>query len=164
VPRECTVCSHPESFSINEAIVGVGEEGKKSNRTIAKHYGVDHNAVQRHKQHIPELLLKASQALEVADADALLAKIEDLYAEAIEVLEAGKGEQDHRLVLSAKDRAGKQLETLAELRGELDRRPTVNIALVEHPDYKRLEDVLTGALEPYPAARYAVADALKELD
>ena len=162
--RECSVCAHPEAFAINEDILGLGGGRKKSNRTIAKHYGVDHSAVQRHKQHIPELLLKASRAMEVADADALLAKIEDLYAEAIDVLEAGKGAEDHRLVLSAIDRAGKQLETLAELRGELDRRPTVNVALVEHPGYRHLEDVLTNALEPYPAARYAVAGALKELE
>ena len=159
MPRECTVCAHPRSFAINEALV----IEKGSNRSIAKHFGVNHNAVQRHRQHIPELLVKASRALEVADADALLAKVEELYAEAIAVLEAGKGEADYRLVLSAIDRAGKQLETLAELRGELNRQPTVNIALVEHPDYRRLEDVLTRALEPYPAARYAVADALKEL-
>jgi hypothetical protein len=119
VPRECTVCAHPESFAINEDILGLSEGRKRSNRVIARQYGLHHDAVQRHKQHIPELLIKASRALEVADADALLEKVEDLYAEAIGVLEAGKGEDDHRLVLSAIDRAGKQLETLAELRGEL---------------------------------------------
>ncbi len=164
MPRECTVCAHSESFAINEDILGLSEGRKKSNRVIARQYDLHHDVVQRHKQHIPELLVKASRALEVADADALLEKVEDLYSEAIAVLEAGKGEADHRLVLSAIDRAGKQLETLAELRGELNRAPTVNIALVEHPDYRRLEDVLTRTLEPYPAARYAVAGALKELE
>ena len=160
MPRECTVCAHPESFAINEALV----IEKGSNRSIAKHFGVNHNAVQRHRQYIPELLVKASRALEVADADALLAKVEELYGEAIAVLETGKGEGDYRLVLSAIDRAGKQLETLAELRGELNRQPTVNIALIDHPGYQRLEDAIFRALENHHEARYAVAEAVKELE
>jgi hypothetical protein len=59
----------------------------------------------------------------------------------------------------------KQLELIAKLQGELAQEgaTNVNIALVEHPDYRRLEDVLARALEPYPAARYAVADALGEV-
>jgi hypothetical protein len=159
MPQKCTVCVHPEAFAINEAIVDGG-----SNRSIAKQYGVSDASVQRHKAHIPELLLKASRAMEVADADGLLSKIEDLYAEAIEVLEAGKQGDDYRLVLLAIDRAAKQLETLAEMRGELNRAAMVNIALVEHPSYKRLENTIAGALEPYPEVRWAVADALGELE
>jgi hypothetical protein len=42
--------------------------------------------------------------------------------------------------------------------------PTVNIALVEHPVYQRLEDATFHALENYHEARYAVAEAVKELE
>jgi hypothetical protein len=158
VSRPCTICSHPEAFAINEALV----LEKKSNRSTAKQYGVDHNAIQRHKQHIPELLLKASRALEVADADALLAGVENLYAEALAVLETGKDSADLRLVLAAIDRAGKQLETLAELRGELNRQPTVNIVLTA--EWARIRAAMMDALGPYVEARVAVSRKLLELE
>ena len=158
MPRPCTICSHPEAFAINEALV----LEKKSNRSTAKQYGVDHNAIQRHKQHIPELLLRASRALEVADADALLAGVENLYAEALAVLETGKDSADLRLVLAAIDRAGKQLETLAELRGELNRQPTVNIVLTA--EWARIRAAMMDALEPYVEASVAVSRKLLELE
>jgi len=154
MPRSCTACSHPEAFVINEAIVGLGS-GKSSNRAIASQFGLDKEAIRRHKEHIPELLVKASQAAEVADAEQLLAKIEDLYNEALAVLEAGKSSEDYRLVLLAIDRAGKQLETLSEIRGILSRQPQVNIMIDE-----RVQTAILSALEPYPAAGYAVAEAL----
>jgi len=158
--QPCSVCTHEGVLSINEALVIEG----KSNRAIARQFGLHHDAVRRHRAHIPELLVKASQAMEVADADALLDKVEDLYAEAKAVLEAGKGESDHRLVLMAIDRAGKQLETLAEMRGELNRQPQVNVALVHHPDYARLREAIVAALEPHPEARWAVAAALRGIE
>jgi hypothetical protein len=36
LPRKCTVCGHPDVFLINEAIVGIGEQGKLSNRAIMR--------------------------------------------------------------------------------------------------------------------------------
>lgn len=158
--QPCSVCTHPDATLINEALVIEGA----SNRAITRQYGLSKDAVRRHREHIPQLLVKASQAMEVADADALLDKVEDLYAEAKAVLEAGKGERDHRLVLMAIDRAGKQLETLAEMRGELNRQPHVNVALVHHPDYARLREAIVGALEPHPEARWAVAAALRGIE
>jgi hypothetical protein len=161
MPQVCQVCSHPDVFEINEALV----IEKRSNRTIAQQYGVHYSAVQRHREHIPELLVKASMAQEVFEADVIVERLEGLWRESIAVLEAAKAEPDGdpRVVLLAIDRAGKQVERLAELRGDISRQPQVNIALVEHPDYKRLEDVLARALEPYPAARYAVADGLADV-
>jgi hypothetical protein len=160
VAQPCSVCSHPDATLINEALV----VERQANRRIAAQYGLSEQSIRRHRQHIPQLLLKASQAMEVADADALLDRIEDLYSEAKGVLEAGKGESDHRLVLLAIDRAGKQLETLAEMRGELNRQPTVNMALIAHPDYGRLRSAIVGALEDHPEARWSVAAALREIE
>jgi hypothetical protein len=158
VPQVCSVCAHSEAFAINEALV----IEKRSNRSIAKQYSFNHNAVQRHRAHIPELLVKASEAMEVADADELLERIQGLYEEAMAVLEAGKDSDDYRLVLSAIDRAGKQLEILAEMRGTLDRRPQVNFILTE--EWVRIRTTLVTALEPFPEARVAVASRLLELE
>jgi hypothetical protein len=156
VPRKCTVCGHDFSHEINVALVQSGS----SNRRIAAQYGLSERAIRSHRaEHIPELLLQASRAREVANADDLLAKIEGLYSEAMAVLEAGKGGDDQRLVLLAIDRAGKQLETLAEMRGALSRQPVLNVHL--SPEWLELRTVIVGALEPHPDARGAVLRALE---
>jgi len=55
--QACIVCSHPASFEINEALI----MEKRSNRRTAAQYGVTEQAIRRHRQHIPLLLIKASQ-------------------------------------------------------------------------------------------------------
>jgi hypothetical protein len=60
----------------------------------------------------------------------------------------------------------KQLELRSKLKGELAQEgaTTVNVALVEHPDYQRLEELIFRALEHHHQARWDVAEALKELE
>jgi hypothetical protein len=52
------------------------------------------------------------------------------------------------------------------LAGELQQEGATNIqiALVEHPDYRRLEELIFRALEHHHQARWDVAEALKELE
>jgi hypothetical protein len=165
MPRQCTVCSHREAFAINEAIA----EGKTSNRRIAAQHGLSEQAMRRHRQHIPDLLVKASQAMAVADADYLIDKLQGLEANAREALEANRGE-DWRVYLAAISEIRENVKLLAQVSGKLheiqlqmNTQVNVGVRLVEHPDYQRFEDILARALEPYPAARYALADALEEL-
>ena len=114
MPRECTVCAHDLTHEINVALVQPGA----SNRRIASQYGVTERAIRNHRtEHIPELLLKASQATEAARADELLAQVEELRLKAMTVLEEAEEAHDHRMVLAAIDRASKQLELLAHLLG-----------------------------------------------
>jgi hypothetical protein len=156
VPRKCTVCGHDESHQINVALVQSGS----SNRRIASQYSVSERAIRAHRaEHLPELLLQASRSIDVANADDLLAKIEELYSEAMAVLEAGKDGSDYRLVLSAIDRAGKQLEVLAEMRGELNRQPVMNLLVA--PEWVSLRTKLLYALDAYPQARGSVLRALE---
>jgi hypothetical protein len=165
LPRTCTVCAHPEAFAINEAIA----EGKTSNRAIASQFDLGREAIRRHREHIPELLVKATQAMEVANADFLIDKLRGLEANAREALEANRGD-DWRVFLAAIGEIRENVKLLAQVSGKLQEiqlqmNTQVNIGRIEeHPGYGHLEDVLTRALEPYPAARYAVADALKELE
>lgn len=155
--RECTVCSHPDVFTINEHLVGIG--GKLSLRNIAKQFDVNYQAVNRHRQHIPQLLVKASQAMEVADADDLLAKVEELRVKAMDVLTEAEEAHDYRVMLAAIDRASKQLELLAKLLGEISDAPQINILIAP-----QVQALIVGALAPYPEARLAVAGALEKLE
>jgi hypothetical protein len=154
--RTCTICSHDEHHAINVALV----RPDRSYRAIAGQFAVSKTALQRHsREHIPQLLVKASEAIERGNADELLARVEDLFKEAKEVLEAAKEAADHRIVLAAIDRASRQLELLGRLRGELNEQPIVNLHL--HPEYIEARTLIIRALEPYPQAQTAVVAALR---
>ncbi len=160
MPRRCTVCDHDEHYAINVDLVDRGV----SYRTIANRYDLSEAALKRHsKEHIPELLLKAYEAIERNEAEDLAGELVRVKTDVHRLREKAEEEGDLRTALLGCDKALKALELQAKVERLIQTAPTVNIALVEHPDYKRLEDVLTNALEPYPAARYAVAGALKEL-
>ena len=155
IGRSCTICSHDETHAINVALVH-----REPYRHIASRWDVTTGALQRHsREHLPELLVKATHAAEVADADDLLARVEELFAEAKGVLEAAKDARDHRVVLQAIDRASRQLELLGRLRGELNEQPVITI--INHPEYIEARTLIVQALEPYPQARMAVVRALE---
>jgi hypothetical protein len=133
VPRTCTVCAHEDAVLINEALV----LHKNSNRSIAKQYGVDHNAVQRHREHIPRLLVRVRAFIDKAEA-----------ADDGPEFRAHAGEWR------------KQVELLAKIAGELQQEGTTKNYVFISPV---VTQTIVAALAPYPEAGYAVSDALKEL-
>jgi hypothetical protein len=162
VARTCTVCAHEDAVLINEALVVQGQ----SNRAITRQYSLSKDAIRRHRKHIPELLLKASQAMEVAEADALLDQVRDLQQHALDILDKAEEAGELRTALVAISQARGNLELLGKLAGELQQEGATNIqiALVEHPDFQRLEELIFRALEHHAQARWDVAEALKELE
>jgi hypothetical protein len=155
MPRTCTVCSHDEHHAINVALVQNG-----GNRRIAAHYGLSEAAVRRHRaEHIPQLLVKASQAVDVAEADDLLDEVRDLHRRAYAVLDAAEQTGELRTALAAIREARGNLELLARLLGELDERPVVN--LLVSPEWLELRAVILTSLETFPEAHTAVVRALE---
>jgi hypothetical protein len=154
VARKCTVCSHEEANAINEALV----IEKASNRSIAKRYDVNHNAVQRHRQHVPEMLAQAKKAQEVADADDLLRQVRALQSKTLSILLKAEGAGELRTALAAIREARGNVELLARLAGELDTRPVINLNV--SPEWLELRAVIVTALEPHPDARQAVVRAI----
>ena len=63
------------------------------------------------------------------------------------------------LVLKTSERLQSQIELLAKLLGELDERAQVNILIA--PEWLTLRTAILKALEPYPEARLALAEAVK---
>jgi hypothetical protein len=158
--RTCTVCTHDEHHQINLDVLD-----RVAYRRIATQYDLSEAAVRRHsRDHIPELLLKAYEAIERDDAEDLAGELVRVKGDVHRLREKAEEEGDLRTALLGCDKALKALELQAKVEQLIQTQPTVNIALVEHPDYRRLEDVLVQALEPYPAARWAVANALKEIE
>jgi hypothetical protein len=154
MPRTCTVCTHDLCHEINVALIH-----REPYRHIAKRFDVSTAALQRHVQdHVPKLLVEAKQAVEVADADDLLAEVRDLQARTLAILEASEETSEHRTALAAIREARANLELLAKLLGELDERPVVNLTV--SAEWLELRAVIVAALEPYSDARESVLRAL----
>ncbi len=155
MPRTCTVCRHDEAHAINVALVQ-----RDSYRTIADSYGLSETALKRHgKDHLPELLVKAKNAVEVAEADDLLSRIEALHSRTLAVLEAVEGTEQHGTALAAIREARSNLELIGRITRELDERPTVNLYM--NPEWLELRTLIIGSLEPHQEAREAVLKALE---
>ena len=155
--RACSVCAHEEAFAINETLVLEG----KSNRATARHFGLHHDAVRRHREHIPELLLQARDSLELYNIETILGKIEELERETLEQLEGAKGKEDGRLVLSAIREQRQNLELVARVLQIINTAPQLTV-LVNHPQWVTLRTNIMAALQPHPEARVAVAGAIEQ--
>jgi hypothetical protein len=140
---------------INEALI----LERRSLRNVAERFDVSYQAVNRHKQHIPELLAKASQAEQIAEADSLLDRLEDLQRRTEAVLSSVEGTENYGATLGAIREMRRNLEIIGEVTKELNRQPTLN--LVANPEWLEIRAVIVGALEPHPGAQDAVLTALE---
>ncbi len=156
--RKCVVCEHEKINEINEALLA-GE----TYRNIAKRFSVSISSLSRHKnQHIPKAMTKAQEAQEVAQADNLLEQVQNLQAKALSILAKAEASGDLRTALQGIREARSCLELLAKLQGELQQEGTVNITLA--PEWLELRTVILQSLEPWPEARLAIAQAVKEVE
>jgi hypothetical protein len=157
MPRNCSICEHPQVAEINAALVR-----GKSFRNIAKQFSVSVAALFRHRQHLPSDLVKAQEAQEVARADSLLEQVAKLRDKALSILAKAEQAGDLRTALQGVREAKGCLELLAKLQGELQERATVNVLV--NPQWLTLRTVILQALEPYPEARLKLAAALREVE
>jgi hypothetical protein len=160
--RVCTICTHDAAPDINVDLVR-----RKGYRTIAHAYGVSQDALKRHaKDHIPSLLVEAYKALERSDAESLATELARQKEDVERLKSRAEADEDYRTALAGVDKALRCLELQARVEQLIRDAPAteVNISLYEHPGYIRLEEALFRALEHHHEARWAVADALKELD
>jgi len=157
--RKCSVCTHPAVNEINEMLVS----GKPFNEIVTVYTDLTKMALSRHKQnHIPEILTRAREAQEVAQADDLLSQVQFLQNKALSILKQAEAAGELRTALQAIREARGNLELLAKLLGELQQEGTVNILI--SPEWLSLRTVILKTLEPYPEARLTLANALQEVE
>ncbi|MGI8404628.1 MAG: hypothetical protein ACR2OE_07670 [Thermomicrobiales bacterium] len=96
----------------------------------------------------------------MANADDLLVQIKALRNKAISILQQAEASGDFRTALQGIREARNCVETLLEIEGKLDRRPTFNLTV--SPQWIEMRSVIIGALRDHPDAATAVAAALKE--
>jgi hypothetical protein len=154
VPRVCTICTDERVEAINLDLVR-----REPFRHIASRFDVGYKALHRHAHdHLPALLVKAHEAEEKAEADALLSRVEVLHSRTLAVLEAAEGTEDHRLALAAIREARGNLQLIGEVSKQLDRQPVVNLNL--SAEWLEIRAVIVGALDGFPEARESLLSAL----
>jgi len=131
-------------------------------RHVAEQFGLSASAVQRHKSHIPELLVQAREHADTYEAGAIFDRIERLERETLEQLEAEKAsdEVDRRIVLQAIREQRGNIELVAKVMQLIDQAPKMELILIS----PQVQQVIIRALAPYPQARLAVANALAALE
>lgn len=159
--RPCTVCTHDKRREIDAALVA----GQTSNTRIASQFAITEAAIRRHRAaHLPARLAQAQAAVEVAQADDLLAQVQDLQRRTMSILAKAEQAEDLRVALAAIAQARGNLELLARLLGELHDQEVKVAVLVASPDWLRLRGAILAALDPFPDARLAVTEALRHVE
>ena len=153
MPQTCSICIHDDREAIDRALVAGG-----TLREIAGRYGVSKSALDRHRDHIPPTVAKAREAEEVAEADRLLNVVRHLLGTALTTITQAEKAGELRTKLAAIREARETAKLLLEVYGELQTAPTITI--INTPEWVEIRAVIVSALDPYPDARQAVADAL----
>lgn len=152
----CTVCQHPARDEIDAALVG-GE----SNRSVGRRFSIAETTIRRHRVHIAETLTHAREIAAAARAEPLADQIGDLLRRGFGILDRA----ETRGTITEQCAAIRELRgvfsLLAKVSGQIDSRPVVNV--IQSPEYVRVQTAILMALEPFPDARQAVADALAEV-
>ncbi len=131
-------------------------------RAIARQYKVSKDAlIRHHDDHLPSSLVKAQEAREAANADALLTQVVDLRDRALGVLEKAEGSADLRAAVSAIREARGCVELLGKLAGQLKDAPAINLVL--SAEWLTVQASILMALEPHPEARLNVASELERI-
>ncbi len=104
----------------------------------------------------------AKVAAEVVNANSLLDQVTSLRSRAITILDTAEESGDLKTAISAIREARGCVELLGKLAGELQDAPTVNVFV--SAEWIEVQAVILGALEPHAEARFAVADALTNLN
>jgi hypothetical protein len=135
--------------------------------TVAKTFGVSVDAVARHKKaHVSPAQLAMTPATHNHDGPSTLEQVRALIPRA----EGFVRQAEQRGAVTAGSNAMREfrliLELSAKLQGELSEQPTVsvNLNVLQTPEFTTLVSRLLRALEPYPEARLAAARALEAGD
>jgi len=128
---------------------------------IARQYHLSDDAVRRHADlHLPASIVKAREVEEITDADRLKGELEGVKEDVHRLKDLAESEGDYRTALTACDKALKALELQAKVLQLIQDAPRTEVVLIS----PLVQTVIIGALQHYPEARQAVADALGEIE
>ncbi|MFN2489375.1 MAG: hypothetical protein ABR529_06510 [Actinomycetota bacterium] len=143
---------------------------------IAREWQLSEDSVRRHKlRHLLPPVNHAKAARRAVPPDVVNHALKEaerpfdyvritrsLLSQAVAVLQMAKSKEHILGATSAIREATRCVELLARLEGELQTNTQVNVLVA--PEWVSLRSVLLAALAPYPEARAAVGEALRELN
>lgn len=144
----------------------------ESIRKTARRFGVDESSLYRWRKLLPPQLKAAFighklapgedlEKIRVEESSALLKRVASQQARIVLMQDRAMADDDHKSLASLANAFFKGSELIGRLVGELNQhaaKTTINI--LASPDYLRLRTALVRALQPYPEAARAVAEAL----
>lgn len=110
MPRTCLACSSPERLAIDEALV----QGEPL-RSIAHRVSISPAGLLRHKSHVAQSIVRASEKREELLGDILLDEMQRVQRKAWELLSRAESEGDHRGAIVALREVRECLESLGEM-------------------------------------------------
>jgi hypothetical protein len=140
----------------------------ESYRKIADQFSLSFGSIARHKDgHIPDALIKAQDAGEVAQGDNLLAQVKALQDEAQDILGEARAAGDLKTALMGIGKARDCLELLFKVEGRLQDQQSVQVAvcmdIYHSPQWRLVGAMLAEVLAPHPALRGEIAARLKAM-
>lgn len=150
MPPRCQVCNHPRLYLIHEALLA-----GRPVAAIAREFGLDRNAVIRHKEkHLPDAMREAADAARAGagptrvsqiEGEVLLGQAAEVYQIAMATLEdLEKPGKDQRARVSALREVRACLEMLAKLSFQIEDRGRGKIMQTESP---AIDAAIVSALE-----------------
>jgi transposase len=110
MPRTCLACSHSERDAIDKALVS-----REPLRNIAKRVSISPAGLLRHRSHVAQAIVKASQNREERLGDSLLDDMRRVQRKAWELLSRTESEGDHRGSIVALREVRECLQSLGEM-------------------------------------------------
>lgn len=161
MPRTCYACHHDRRAEVEAAIL----EGR-SLRDVARQYGLSKDGLSRHRGHISPALVRVMERREERQAErgpeTALARLENLYAKAVRVLEAAETAGHTAQQLAAIREARGIVETLAKVTGELREQPAgVTVNVLQSRDILRYIAVVREELRDQPDLLTRIATRLQ---
>jgi hypothetical protein len=167
---KCTICAHRERTAIDLAISrGV------SVTALSRRYKLGTDSIYRHRaKHLPatvraKLLLGPDLEIDLdklkeTESQSLLANLVALRHRLFAALDTAEEYQDAGMLTRVASQLHTNLELTGKLLGDLGVGSTTNVNVLVLPAYIELRVALVQALSVFPEAKFAVAQALHQLE
>ena len=155
MPQICRCCSHGDRDMIDDLIIR-----GFPNRRIAAQFNLKEQSVRRHKaSHLSKTLLAAEQMKELARADALVERLQNLLSEAEALLREFKQKGDLRGAVSSLGELRRIIDMIAKLGTEIWEHQAVNIH--RDPAWSQIRTKIIRVLDKYPDAKKDIMSMLR---
>lgn len=171
---ECKTCNHPRLTDIEGDM-----RANKPLLAMSKEYGLSRESLRRHwKNHLsgqpqeaspppsvlpekPKPPRKPRKAVTRAEKLDVMKELEELYYEMKAILEEQREDGATKYAIEAAAKMNQTLTTIAKILGELKE---VEINVLVNPQWVSMRQVIIDSLEPYPEARQAVLEGVKQIE